>query len=202
MGRFNEWSICGDADGARSDAGHGQPPRCKLVVLKGAQRGTEFVIAGDVIPDRQGARERPRAHRRDRVARALRDRARRQGLPRARSEEHERHVPRRRRGQRGLPARRLGDRASVRAELKFTPFEERIEILPPRRSARRDGRQVARDARDLRPARAHRADRRDRPDRGRDRHRQGHDRAHAPPAVAARRRAVRRGRLRRGRAAR
>ena len=85
----------------------GAPAQCKLVVLKGAQRGTEFVISGDVI--RIGkAEDNDLVLRDETVSRVhceiVRDA---KGYLLRDLQVDQRHVPRRRRDQGGLPPRRL-----------------------------------------------------------------------------------------------
>ena len=103
--------------------------RCKLVVIKGAQRGTEFVIAGDVIrigkaPENDlvlADEAVSRAHFeivRDAKGYLVRDLKSTNGTFLDGAEVKEAYL-------------RAGSVISAGAcELKFTPFEERIEILP------------------------------------------------------------------------
>jgi len=108
--------------------------RCKLVVIKGPQRGTEFVIAGDVI--RVGkATENDLAITDETVSRVhfeivrdakgylLRDLKSTNGTFLDGAEIKEAYI-------------RAGSVVGAGAvELKFTPFEERIEILPSEKEA-------------------------------------------------------------------
>jgi transcriptional regulator with GAF, ATPase, and Fis domain len=104
--------------------------RCKLVVIKGAQRGTEFVIAGDVFrvgkaPDANdlvlGDETVSRVHfeiMRDAKGYLVRDLKSTNGTFLDGAEVKEAYL-------------RAGSVISAGScELKFTPFEERIEILP------------------------------------------------------------------------
>jgi transcriptional regulator with GAF, ATPase, and Fis domain len=104
--------------------------RCKLVVIKGAQRGTEFVIAGDVFrvgkaPDANdlvlGDETVSRVHfeiMRDAKGYLVRDLKSTNGTFLDGAEVKEAYL-------------RAGSViAAGSCELKFTPFEERIEILP------------------------------------------------------------------------
>ena len=104
--------------------------RCKLVVIKGAQRGTEFVIAGDVLrvgkaPDANdlvlGDETVSRVHfeiMRDAKGYLVRDLKSTNGTFLDGAEVKEAYL-------------RAGSVISAGScELKFTPFEERIEILP------------------------------------------------------------------------
>jgi DNA-binding NtrC family response regulator len=108
--------------------------RCKLVVIKGPQRGTEFVIGGDVI--RVGkATENDLAITDETVSRVhfeivrdakgylLRDLKSTNGTFLDGAEIKEAYI-------------RAGSVVGAGAvELKFTPFEERIEILPSEKEA-------------------------------------------------------------------
>jgi transcriptional regulator with GAF, ATPase, and Fis domain len=104
--------------------------RCKLVVIKGAQRGTEFVIAGDTFrvgkaPDANdlvlGDETVSRVHfeiMRDAKGYLVRDMKSTNGTFLDGAEVKEAYL-------------RAGSViAAGSCELKFTPFEERIEILP------------------------------------------------------------------------
>jgi transcriptional regulator with GAF, ATPase, and Fis domain len=104
--------------------------RCKLVVIKGAQRGTEFVIAGDLFrvgkaPDANdlvlGDETVSRVHfeiMRDAKGYLVRDLKSTNGTFLDGAEVKEAYL-------------RAGSVISAGScELKFTPFEERIEILP------------------------------------------------------------------------
>jgi len=103
--------------------------RCKLVVIKGPQRGTEFVIAGDVIrvgkaPDNDlviADETVSRVHFeivRDAKGYLVRDMKSTNGTFLDGAEIKEAYI-------------RAGAVVAAGAtELKFTPFEERIEILP------------------------------------------------------------------------
>src|SRR5262245_55026482 len=103
--------------------------RCKLVVIKGAQRGTEFVIAGDVFrvgkaPENDlvlGDETVSRVHfeiMRDAKGYLVRDLKSTNGTFLDGAEVKEAYL-------------RAGSVIAAGAcELKFTPFEERIEILP------------------------------------------------------------------------
>ncbi|HEY1554313.1 MAG TPA: sigma 54-interacting transcriptional regulator [Kofleriaceae bacterium] len=103
--------------------------KCKLVVIKGAQRGTEFVIAGDVIrvgkaPENDlvlGDETVSRVHFeivRDAKGYLVRDMKSTNGTFLDSAEVKEAYL-------RAGSVIRAGE-----CELKFTPFEERIEILP------------------------------------------------------------------------
>jgi transcriptional regulator with GAF, ATPase, and Fis domain len=109
--------------------------RCKLVVIKGAQRGTEFVIAGDVFrvgkaPDANdlvlGDETVSRVHfeiMRDAKGYLVRDLKSTNGTFLDGAEVKEAYL-------------RAGSViAAGSCELKFTPFEERIEILPSEKEA-------------------------------------------------------------------
>ena len=110
---------------------------CKLVVIKGAQRGTEFVIAGDVIrigkaPENDLVLADETVSRvhfeivRDAKGYLVRDMKSTNGTFLDSAEVKEAYL-------------RAGSVIRAGAcELKFTPFEERIEILPSEkeRSAR------------------------------------------------------------------
>ncbi len=104
--------------------------KCKLVVIKGAQRGTEFVIAGDTFrvgkaPDANdlvlGDETVSRVHfeiMRDAKGYLVRDMKSTNGTFLDGAEVKEAYL-------------RAGSViAAGSCELKFTPFEERIEILP------------------------------------------------------------------------
>ena len=103
--------------------------RCKLVVLKGAQRGTEFVIGGDLFrvgkaPENDlvlGDETVSRVHfeiMRDAKGYLVRDMKSTNGTFLDGAEVKEAYL-------------RAGSViAAGSVELKFTPFEERIEILP------------------------------------------------------------------------
>src|SRR5690349_5767228 len=103
--------------------------RCKLVVIKGAQRGTEFVIAGDVFrvgkaPENDlvlADETVSRVHfeiARDAKGYLVRDMKSTNGTFLDGAEVKEAYL-------------RAGSVIGLGAcELKFTPFEERIEILP------------------------------------------------------------------------
>jgi len=103
--------------------------RCKLVVIKGAQRGTEFVIAGDVFrvgkaPENDlvlGDETVSRVHfeiMRDAKGYLVRDLKSTNGTILDGAEVKEAYL-------------RAGSVIGAGScELKFTPFEERIEILP------------------------------------------------------------------------
>nr|HEX4315510.1 sigma 54-interacting transcriptional regulator [Kofleriaceae bacterium] len=103
--------------------------RCKLVVIKGAQRGTEFVIASDVIrvgkaPENDLVLADETVSRvhfeivRDAKGYLVRDMKSTNGTFLDSAEVKEAYL-------------RAGSVIAVGAtELKFTPFEERIEILP------------------------------------------------------------------------
>jgi DNA-binding NtrC family response regulator len=103
--------------------------RCKLVVIKGAQRGTEFVIAGDVIkigkaPENDLVLADETVSRvhfeivRDAKGYLVRDHKSTNGTFLDSAEVKEAYL-------RAGSVIRAGE-----SELKFTPFEERIEILP------------------------------------------------------------------------
>src|SRR5690349_625215 len=103
--------------------------RCKLVVIKGAQRGTEFVIAGDVFrvgkaPENDlvlGDETVSRVHfeiMRDAKGYLVRDLKSTNGTFLDSAEVKEAYL-------RAGSVIRAGE-----CELKFTPFDERIEILP------------------------------------------------------------------------
>src|SRR5438067_1325473 len=103
--------------------------KCKLVVIRGAQRGTEFVISGDVIrvgkaPENDlvlGDETVSRVHfeiARDAKGYLVRDLKSTNGTFLDSAEVKEAYL-------RSGSVIRAGD-----CELKFTPFEERIEILP------------------------------------------------------------------------
>ena len=108
--------------------------RCKLVVIKGPQRGTEFVIAGDVIRvGKAGENDLEitdetvsRVHFeivRDAKGYLLRDLKSTNGTFLDGAEIKEAYI-------------RAGSVVGAGAvELKFTPFEERIEILPSEKEA-------------------------------------------------------------------
>ncbi len=108
--------------------------RCKLVVIKGSQRGTEFVIAGDVIrigkaPENDLVLADETVSRvhfeivRDAKGYLVRDLKSTNGTFLDGAEVKEAYL-------------RAGSVISVGAtELKFTPFEERIEILPSEKEA-------------------------------------------------------------------
>src|SRR5262249_22325808 len=103
--------------------------RCKLVVIKGAQRGTEFVISGDVFrigkaPENDLALGDETVSRvyfeivRDAKGYLVRGLKSTNGTVLDGAEVEEAYL-------------RAGSVIAVGAtELKFTPFEERIEILP------------------------------------------------------------------------
>jgi transcriptional regulator with GAF, ATPase, and Fis domain len=103
--------------------------RCKLVVIKGAQRGTEFVITGDVIrigkaPENDLVLADETVSRvhfeivRDAKGYLVRDLRSTNGTFLDSAEVKEAYL-------------RAGSVIAIGAtELKFTPFEERIEILP------------------------------------------------------------------------
>ena len=108
--------------------------KCKLVVIKGAQRGTEFVIAGDVIrvgkaPENDlvlGDETVSRVHFeivRDAKGYLVRDMKSTNGTFLDSAEVKEAYL-------RAGSVIRAGE-----CELKFTPFEERIEILPSEKEA-------------------------------------------------------------------
>ena len=103
--------------------------RCKLVVIKGAQRGTEFVIAGDVIrigkaPENDLVLADETVSRvhfeivRDAKGYLVRDHNSTNGTFLDSAEVKEAYL-------RAGSVIKAGE-----VELKFTPFEERIEILP------------------------------------------------------------------------
>jgi len=108
--------------------------RCKLVVIKGAQRGTEFVIASDVIrigkaPENDLVLADETVSRvhfeivRDAKGYLVRDLKSTNGTFLDGAEVKEAYL-------------RAGSVVGVGAtELKFTPFEERIEILPSEKEA-------------------------------------------------------------------
>ena len=109
--------------------------RCKLVVIKGAQRGTEFVISGDSLrvgkaPDANdlvlGDETVSRVHfeiMRDAKGYLVRDLKSTNGTFLDGAEVKEAYL-------------RAGSViAAGSCELKFTPFEERIEILPSEKEA-------------------------------------------------------------------
>src|SRR5690349_9663329 len=108
--------------------------RCKLVVIKGAQRGTEFVIAGDVFRVGKAAENDlvlgdetvSRVHFeivRDAKGYLVRDLKSTNGTFLDGAEVKEAYL-------------RAGSIIGIGAtELKFTPFEERIEILPSEKEA-------------------------------------------------------------------
>ncbi len=162
--------------------------QCKLVVIKGSQRGKEFVISGDVIRigkvdenDLVLAEETvSRVHFeivRDAKGYLLRDLHSTNGTFLDGAEIKEAYI-------------RAGSRHhDRRGAAQVQPFEERIEILPSEKESLGEmvGSSLS-DARDLRPGRADRADRRDGAHRGRDRHRQGHGRAHASTSCRSARR--------------
>src|SRR5213076_2394816 len=100
--------------------------RCKLVVIKGAQRGTEFVISGDII--RIGkAPENDLVLADETVSRVhfeiVRDAKSTNGTFLDSAEVKEAYL-------RAGSVIKAGE-----CELKFTPFEERIEILPSEKEA-------------------------------------------------------------------
>ncbi len=108
--------------------------RCKLVVIKGAQRGTEFVIAGDVIrvgkaPDNDLVLADETVSRvhfeivRDAKGYLVRDMKSTNGTFLDSAEVKEAYL-------RAGSVIKAGE-----VELKFTPFEERIEILPSEKEA-------------------------------------------------------------------
>ena len=108
--------------------------RCKLVVIKGAQRGTEFVIAGDVIrvgkaPENDlviADETVSRVHFeivRDVKGYLVRDMKSTNGTFLDSAEVKEAYL-------RAGSVIKAGE-----VELKFTPFEERIEILPSEKEA-------------------------------------------------------------------
>ena len=108
--------------------------RCKLVVIKGAQRGTEFVISGDVFrigkaPENDLVLADETVSRvhfeivRDAKGYLVRDLKSTNGTFLDSAEVKEAYL-------------RAGSVISIGAtELKFTPFEERIEILPSEKEA-------------------------------------------------------------------
>ncbi len=108
--------------------------RCKLVVIKGAQRGTEFVVAGDVFrvgkaPENDlvlADETVSRVHfeiARDAKGYLVRDMKSTNGTFLDGAEVKEAYL-------------RAGSVIGLGAcELKFTPFEERIEILPSEKEA-------------------------------------------------------------------
>jgi DNA-binding NtrC family response regulator len=108
--------------------------RCKLVVIKGPQRGTEFVIAGDVIRVGKASENDleitdetvSRVHFeivRDAKGYLVRDLKSTNGTFLDGAEIKEAYI-------------RAGSVVGAGAvELKFTPFEERIEILPSEKEA-------------------------------------------------------------------
>ena len=108
--------------------------RCKLVVIKGSQRGTEFVIASDVIrigkaPENDLALADETVSRvhfeivRDAKGYLVRDLRSTNGTFLDGAEVKEAYL-------------RAGSVVAVGGtELKFTPFEERIEILPSEKEA-------------------------------------------------------------------
>ncbi|MEO6775319.1 MAG: sigma 54-interacting transcriptional regulator [Kofleriaceae bacterium] len=108
--------------------------RCKLVVIKGAQRGTEFVIAGDIIrigkaPDNDLVLADETVSRvhfeivRDAKGYLVRDMKSTNGTFLDSAEVKEAYL-------RAGSVIKAGE-----VELKFTPFEERIEILPSEKEA-------------------------------------------------------------------
>jgi transcriptional regulator with GAF, ATPase, and Fis domain len=108
--------------------------RCKLVVIKGAQRGTEFVIAGDVIrvgkaPENDLVLADETVSRvhfeivRDAKGYLVRDMRSTNGTFLDSAEVKEAYL-------RAGSVIKAGE-----VELKFTPFEERIEILPSEKEA-------------------------------------------------------------------
>ncbi|MGE5182724.1 MAG: sigma 54-interacting transcriptional regulator [Acidobacteriota bacterium] len=108
--------------------------RCKLVVIKGAQRGTEFVIAGDVIrigkaPENDLVLADETVSRvhfeivRDSKGYLVRDLKSTNGTFLDSAEVKEAYL-------RAGSVIKAGE-----VELKFTPFEERIEILPSEKEA-------------------------------------------------------------------
>jgi transcriptional regulator with GAF, ATPase, and Fis domain len=108
--------------------------RCKLVVIKGAQRGTEFVIAGDVIrigkaPENDLVLADETVSRvhfeivRDAKGYLVRDLNSTNGTFLDSAEVKEAYL-------RAGSVIKAGE-----VELKFTPFEERIEILPSEKEA-------------------------------------------------------------------
>jgi pSer/pThr/pTyr-binding forkhead associated (FHA) protein len=171
MARWTSWAE--PASAARATPATVNLRRCKLIITKGAQRGSEFVVGGDVvrigkatdndlvISDETVSRNHFEIVR-DGKGYLVRDLQSTNGTFLDGAEIKEAYL-------------RAGSVVGAGAvELKFTPFEERIEILPSEREQLgRDGRSIDGDARDLRPDRADRPDRRHGLDRGRDRHRQG-----------------------------
>ena len=108
--------------------------RCKLVVIKGAQRGTEFVIAGDIIrvgkaPENDLVIDDETVSRvhfeivRDAKGYLVRDMKSTNGTFLDSAEVKEAYL-------RAGSVIKAGE-----VELKFTPFEERIEILPSEKEA-------------------------------------------------------------------
>jgi len=108
--------------------------RCKLVVIKGAQRGTEFVIAGDVIrvgkaPENDLVLADETVSRvhfeivRDAKGYLVRDMKSTNGTFLDSAEVKEAYL-------RAGSVIKAGE-----VELKFSPFEERIEILPSEKEA-------------------------------------------------------------------
>ncbi|MFT3700502.1 MAG: sigma 54-interacting transcriptional regulator [Kofleriaceae bacterium] len=108
--------------------------RCKLVVIKGAQRGTEFVIAGDVIrvgkaPENDLVLADETVSRvhfeivRDAKGYLVRDMKSTNGTFLDSAEVKEAYL-------RAGSIIKAGE-----VELKFSPFEERIEILPSEKEA-------------------------------------------------------------------
>jgi len=108
--------------------------RCKLVVIKGAQRGTEFVIAGDVLrigkaPENDLVLADETVSRvhfeivRDAKGYLVRDMKSTNGTFLDSAEVKEAYL-------RAGSVIKAGE-----VELKFTPFEERIEILPSEKEA-------------------------------------------------------------------
>jgi transcriptional regulator with GAF, ATPase, and Fis domain len=108
--------------------------RCKLVVIKGAQRGTEFVITGDVIrvgkaPENDLVLADETVSRvhfeivRDAKGYLVRDMKSTNGTFLDSAEVKEAYL-------RAGSVIKAGE-----VELKFTPFEERIEILPSEKEA-------------------------------------------------------------------
>jgi transcriptional regulator with GAF, ATPase, and Fis domain len=108
--------------------------KCKLVVIKGAQRGTEFVIAGDVIrigkaPENDLVLADETVSRvhfeivRDAKGYLVRDMKSTNGTFLDSAEVKEAYL-------RAGSVIKAGE-----VELKFTPFEERIEILPSEKEA-------------------------------------------------------------------
>jgi pSer/pThr/pTyr-binding forkhead associated (FHA) protein len=111
--------------------------RCKLVVIKGAQRGTEFVISGDVIrigkaPENDLVLADETVSRvhfeivRDAKGYLVRDLKSTNGTFLDSAEVKEAYL-------------RAGSVIAIGAtELKFTPFDERIEMLPSEQEALRE----------------------------------------------------------------